>query len=133
DGESVSTTIVDLQARAARTLRTDPAHVAARVAGILESVPAAIIVIDPAETIVVWNPTAEHIFEVPADNALGRKFRDLDISYRIDGLRARLEEVRSTQMHSQMQDVAFGRRAGDTMHVNVRLAPLYDERRRLSG
>ncbi len=131
--EAVSTTIVDTQARAARTTRTDATQLAARIGGILENVPAGIIVIDPAETIVVWNPMAEHMFEVPADNALGRKFRDLDISYRIDGLRARLEEVRTTQMHSQIQDVAFGRRAGDTMHVNVRIAPLYDDRRRLSG
>jgi PAS domain S-box-containing protein len=83
--------------------------------------------------IVVWNPAAERLFEEPADGALGRKFRDLDISYRIDGLRARIEEVRTTQTHAQMQDVVFTRRAGDTMHVSVRIAPLFDERRRPTG
>ncbi|TMA82709.1 MAG: PAS domain-containing protein [Deltaproteobacteria bacterium] len=101
--------------------------------GILENIGSGLVVIDQAETIIVLNPAAEHLFEVPADGALGRKFRDLDVSYRIDGLRARIEEVRTTQTHAQMQDVVFARRAGDTMHVSIRIAPLFDERRRPTG
>jgi len=124
--------VPDHQARA-RGPRPDPAQSASRLGGILDNVGSGIIVIDAAETIVVWNPAAEHLFEVPADGALGRKFRDLDISYRVDGLRARIEEVRTTQVHAQMQDVVFTRRAGDTMHVSVRIAPLFDERRRPTG
>jgi len=128
----VTPSVPDHQARA-RGPRPDPAQIVSRLGGILDHVGSGIIVIDAAETIVVWNPAAEHLFEVPADGALGRKFRDLDISYRVDGLRARIEEVRTTQVHAQMQDVVFTRRAGDTMHVSVRIAPLFDERRRPTG
>ena len=128
----VATSAPDRQARLLGP-RPDPLQIASRLGGILENIGSGIVVIDPAETIVVWNPAAEHLFEVPADGALGRKFRDLDVSYRIDGLRARIEEVRTTQTHAQMQNVVFARRGGDTMHVSVRIAPLFDERRRPIG
>ncbi len=98
----VATSAPDRQARLLGP-RPDPLQIASRLGGILENIGSGIVVIDPAETIVVWNPAAEHLFEVPADGALGRKFRDLDVSYRIDGLRARIEEVRTTQTHAQMQ------------------------------
>ncbi|HEY2386569.1 MAG TPA: CheR family methyltransferase [Candidatus Binatia bacterium] len=102
-------------------------------AAILDSLSAALVVIDPSETIVTWNAAAETVFEIPADSALGKKFRDLDISYRIEGLRARVEEVRNTHARSEMADVVFARRSGDMMHVNLGILALSDAEGHFGG
>ncbi|TMA62836.1 MAG: PAS domain-containing protein [Deltaproteobacteria bacterium] len=106
---------------------------ALRVEGVLEALQSAVMVIDPADTIAVWNPAAELLYDIPADSALGKKFRDLDISYRMEGLRSRVEEVKASLARTRVADVAFPRRSGDILHVALSIAPLFDERRRLSG
>jgi two-component system CheB/CheR fusion protein len=112
---------------------TETHAVTLRIRGIVETLQTAILVIDPADTVVTWNPAAELLFDIPAENAIHRKFRDLDISYRIDGLRSRIEEVKNTQGRVRMNDVTFPHRSGDTAHVGITVAPLHDERGRLSG
>jgi two-component system CheB/CheR fusion protein len=61
----------------------------------LDALPAATVIIDTTDTILVWNPAAELMFGIPAGAAVGRKFRDLDVSYRVEGLRARIEDVKT--------------------------------------
>ncbi len=109
----------------------EPAQLPTRA--ILESLTSAVIVIDADETIVAWNAAAEALFEIPALSALGKKFRDLDVSYRIEGLRAHVEEVRSGHGRSQLPDIVFSRRSGDMTHVNLAIAALVDDRRRPTG
>ena len=44
------------------------------------------MMIDTRDKILVWNPTAEALFDIPVSGAVNRKFRDLDVSYRVEGL-----------------------------------------------
>ena len=91
-----------------------------------EALPDAIMVVDPADTILTWNPAAEALFEIPVPNAVGHKFRDLDISYRVEGLRARMEDVKTRQTPGRIEDVTFNRRTGEAVHANVTIAPLFE-------
>src|SRR5262245_6456385 len=54
----------------------------------LDALPSGVIVIDTSDTILTWNPAAEALFDIPVASAIARKFRDLDVSYRVEGLRA---------------------------------------------
>src|SRR5262249_29861644 len=99
---------------------------AARVHRRLEVLPAAVMVIDTTDTILTWNPAAEVMFDIPMASALARKFRDLDVSYRVEGLRARIEDVKARQAVSRMEDVAFTRRSGDVVHADVTISPLFE-------
>jgi two-component system, chemotaxis family, CheB/CheR fusion protein len=112
---------------------TDIQHLAIPFQGIIDALHSAVMVIDPADTIVTWNPAAERLFDIPAYAAVGKKFRDLDISYRLEGVRSRVEEVKTSQTRSRLEDVSFTRRSGDIAHVTISIAPLYADRRRLAG
>src|SRR5207244_4753299 len=76
-----------------------------------------------------WNAAAESMFEVPGANAVGRKFRDLDVSYRVEGLRARMEDVKARQATARMDGVTFTRRSGDVVHAHITVAPLFESQR----
>src|SRR5262249_1467942 len=65
-------------------------------------------------------------FDIPMASALARKFRDLDVSYRVEGLRARIEDVKARHAVSRMDDVTFTRRNGDVIHADVTIAPLFE-------
>jgi two-component system, chemotaxis family, CheB/CheR fusion protein len=104
-----------------------------RLGGIVDALPFGVMVIDPSDTILTWNAGSETLYEIPADNAIGKKFRELDISYRIEGLRSRIEEVKASHTRVRMPDVTFPRRTGEVVHVTIVVSALYDERRRLSG
>jgi len=104
-----------------------------RLLSVIDALPFAVMIIDPADTILTWNAGSESLFEIPADNAIGKKFRDLDISYRIEGLRSRIEDVKASHTRVRMSDVSFARRTGDVMHATIVISALYDERRRLSA
>ena len=95
----------------------------------LEAMPAAVMVVDASDTILVWNALAESMFETPVPNALGRKFRDLDVSYRVEGLRARVEDVKARQTGARLADITFTRHNGEIVHANVTIAPLFDGHR----
>jgi two-component system, chemotaxis family, CheB/CheR fusion protein len=108
-----------------------PVHTEAVPAGVrgqraLEALPAAVMVVDAGDSILTWNPAAEALFEIPIANAVGRKFRDLDVSYRVEGLRARMEEVKARQTAARIEDVTFTRRGGDVVHATVTIAPLFE-------
>jgi two-component system CheB/CheR fusion protein len=106
--------------------RGDTTAAAARVQRALEALPAAVLVIDMSDTIVSWNHAAEGMFDVPVASALARKFRDLDVSYRVEGLRARIEEVKARHAPVRIEDVTFARRNGDLIHVDISIAPLFE-------
>jgi two-component system CheB/CheR fusion protein len=118
---------------ASRHIRPETQHLTLRFQGIIDALQAAVIVIDPADTIVTWNPAAERLFDVPAHGAVGKKFRDLDISYRLEGLRSRIEEVKTSHTRTRMDEVVFSRRSGEPVHVSIAIVPLYADRRRLAG
>jgi two-component system CheB/CheR fusion protein len=102
---------------------------ATRLQRVLEALPAAVLVIDTTDTILSWNPVAEAMFEVPVASALARKFRDLDVSYRVEGLRARIEDVKARHAPSRIDDLTFTRRSGDIAHADITISPLFDGHR----
>jgi two-component system, chemotaxis family, CheB/CheR fusion protein len=109
--------------------RTEAGPAGSRVQRALESLPGAVMVVDAGDTVLTWNPVAEALFETPVANAVGRKFRDLDVSYRVEGLRARMEEVKARQARARMDSVTFTRRNGDVVHAAVTIAPLFESYR----
>jgi two-component system CheB/CheR fusion protein len=113
-------------AKGASVGRSEASDTDARVQRALEALPAAVFVIDLSDTILSWNPAAEAMFDVRVANALGRKFRDLDMSYRVEGLRARIEDVKARHTASRMDDVSFTRRSGDVVHADITISPLFD-------
>ena len=113
---------------------TSPSRAEATSSGIrvqraLEALPSAVFIVDTADTILSWNAAAEALFETPVANAIGRKFRDLDVSYRVEGLRARMEDVKARQASARLEDVSFARRSGDVVHANITIAPLLESQR----
>jgi len=79
-----------------------------------------------SDTILTWNPAAEALFDVPIGSALARKFRDLDVSYRVEGVRARIEDVKGRRAPIRMDDVTFSRRNGEVLHADITIAPLFE-------
>ena len=77
-----------------------------------------------------WNEAATVLYEIPAEHAIGRQFRDLDISYRAEGLRARIEDVKRAVVSVRLENVMFGRRSGGNVHVDFWIARVFDERSR---
>jgi two-component system CheB/CheR fusion protein len=116
-------------AHAPSAARTDPASGAVRGQRAFEALPSAAIVLDTADTIVTWNAAAEALFETPAANAVGRRFQDVDISYRVEGVRARLEDVKARQASSRIEGISFTRRSGAPVHANVAIVPLFEMNR----
>jgi two-component system, chemotaxis family, CheB/CheR fusion protein len=106
--------------------RAEAVAPAARVQRALEALPAAVLVIDISDTIVTWNPAAEAMFDISVASAFASKFRDLDVSYRVEGLRARIEDVKARHAPSRIDDVTFTRRSGDLVHADVTIAPLFE-------
>ena len=92
----------------------------------LDALPAAVMVIDTSDTILTWNPAAEALFDIPVSGAVARKFRDLDVSYRVEGLRARLEDVKARHAPAKMENVTFSRRNGETVHSDISILPLLE-------
>jgi two-component system, chemotaxis family, CheB/CheR fusion protein len=113
----------------AAAARLDVTVPATHVHRALEALPAAVMVVDMSDTILSWNPAAEAMFETPVASALARKFRDLEVSYRVEGLRARVEDVKARHAISRLDDVTFTRRSGDVVHADVTIAPLFDGHR----
>ncbi len=109
--------------------RADTTTPATRMQRALEALPAGVLVIDMSDTILSWNPAAEALFDIPVASALARKFRDLDVSYRVEGLRARIEDVKTRHSPNRMEDVTFMRRNGDLVHADITIAPLFEGHR----
>ena len=109
--------------------QADQPPAAARLQRVLEALPSAVMVIDVMDTVLAWNAAAETLFDISSENAIGRKFRDLDISYRVEGLRARIEEVKSAHIPSRIEHATFTRRSGETMHAELTIIPMIEGNR----
>jgi two-component system CheB/CheR fusion protein len=92
----------------------------------IEALPFAVMVIDMIDTVTVWNVTASQLFDVPPGQALLRKFRDLDMSYRVEGLRSRIEDAKSRRETLKMPSVTFSRRNGELVTADIVIVPLFD-------
>jgi two-component system, chemotaxis family, CheB/CheR fusion protein len=95
----------------------------------LDVLPAAVMIIDTTDTILAWNPAAEALFDIPPAAALGRKFRDLDVSYRVEGLRARIEDVKARHAPAKIENATFSRRNGDAVHSDISILPILEAHR----
>jgi two-component system, chemotaxis family, CheB/CheR fusion protein len=93
----------------------------------------AVVLIDALDIIREWNHAAASLFEIPVTAAIGTQFRDLDVSYRVEGLRARIEDVKSSRVASRMDDVTLVRRSGETVHLEILVAPLLEDPGRVSA
>lgn len=51
------------------------------------------------------------------------------VSYRVEGLRARIEDVKSRHASAQLDDETFTRRRGELVHADLRIARLRDSYR----
>ena len=106
--------------------RGEPTPAGVRAQRALDALSLAVIVVDPSDTVLTWNAAAEVLFEIPNVNAVGKKFHELDVSYRVEGLRARMEEVKTRQGSARLDGISFTRRAGEIVQANFVIAPLFD-------
>jgi two-component system CheB/CheR fusion protein len=97
-----------------------------RVQRALDALPAAVMIVDVTDTILAWNPAAEALFDIPIAGALGRKFRDLDVSYRVEGLRARIEDVKARHAPARLENATFTRRNGEGVHADISVLPFFE-------
>jgi two-component system CheB/CheR fusion protein len=107
----------------------DSASALSRTQRALEALPAAVMIIDTTDTILTLNPAAETLFDIAPAAAITRKFRDLDVSYRVEGLRARIEDVKAHHTPARMENTTFPRRNGEVMHSDVSIVPLLEAHR----
>jgi len=101
--------------------------------GLIRALPYPVMVIGLDDSVREWNEAASALFEIPTDNAVGRQFRDLDISYRAEGLRARIEDVKRVVVSVRLENVMFARRSGETVHVDFWISRVFDERSRTTA
>jgi two-component system CheB/CheR fusion protein len=101
--------------------------------GVIRALSYPVIVIGLDDAVREWNEAASALYEIPVENAIGRQFRDLDISYRADGLRARIEDVKRAMGAARLENVTFTRRSGETVHVDFWITRVYDERSRTAA
>jgi two-component system CheB/CheR fusion protein len=97
---------------------------------LIRALPVPVILIGVDDSVREWNEAASALYEIPAENAIGRQFRDLDISYRAEGLRARIEDVKRAVGGVRLENVVFSRRSGEMVHVDFWVSRVYDERSR---
>jgi signal transduction histidine kinase/CheY-like chemotaxis protein len=64
-------------------------------AAVVAALPCAACLIAADDVVLAWNDKAETLFGLRAGDAVGRPFRDLDVSYRVAGLRAAVERVKA--------------------------------------
>jgi len=102
-------------------------------AGLIRALPYPVMIIGLDDSVRDWNEAASALFEIPIDNAVGRQFRDLDISYRAEGLRARIEDVKRVVVSVRLENVMFARRSGETVHVDFWISRVFDERSRTAA
>jgi two-component system CheB/CheR fusion protein len=114
--------------RAAGLAAAEPPRITA--AGVIRALPYPAMVIGLDDSVREWNEAATALYEIPAENAVGRQFRDLDISYRAEGLRARIEDVKRVVASVRLDNVVFNRRSGEAVHVDFWVCRVYDDRSR---
>jgi two-component system, chemotaxis family, CheB/CheR fusion protein len=104
----------------------DPLRITA--AALIRSLPCPLMLIGLDDSIREWNEAASALYEVPAEHAIGRRFRDLDIGDRVEGLRARIEDAKGGLGAVRLPNVMVSRRSGETRHVDLCVSRVDDDR-----
>jgi two-component system CheB/CheR fusion protein len=91
---------------------------------ILASIQRAVVVVDCDQRITVWNPTAEELWGLRADEVVGQFFLNLDIGLPIDLLRQPIRAVLDGETASQKTELEAVNRRGKTFQCRVICAPL---------
>ena len=97
---------------------------------VIRALPYAAMVIGLDDSVCEWNEAASALYDIPTDHAIGRQFRDLDLSYRAEGLRARIEDVKRAVVSVRLENVTLTRRSGETAHVDFWVSRVFDDRSR---
>jgi signal transduction histidine kinase len=85
--------------------------------------PIGFVVIGADDVVRAWNSTAARVLGVPPENAVGRPFRDLEVSYRIEGLRAAVERVKADGAPLLLEDVVVaGEEGAEHLAISIRPA-----------
>jgi PAS domain-containing protein len=86
----------------------------------------AVFVVRHDDIVETWSDAASACFETPAAEAIGARFRDLDLSYRATQLRAALERLKRLAHPERvvLADVTLSRRDGTTDHLRITLTPV---------
>jgi two-component system CheB/CheR fusion protein len=116
----------DVQAAASRAEPRDEA-VALDALRLFDAVATPAFVIGRGDTIRGWNMAAAALYEIPVTAALGKEFRDLDISYRAEGLRARIEDIKASRVRGSLDNVTVSRRSGELIHMDIVISPVIDD------
>jgi two-component system, chemotaxis family, CheB/CheR fusion protein len=85
--------------------------------------PVAQIVLNGADTVVLANQQAQHLFNL-TERQLGRPLRDLEISYRPLELRGYIDQVRTERRAIRVKDVEWQRGPGEVLILEVHIGPL---------
>ena len=114
--------------RATPAAATEPPRITA--GSIVRALPYPVMLIGLDDSVREWNEAASVLYEIPEKSAVGRQFRDLDISYRAEGLRARIEDVKRAVVSVRLENVMLERRSGEMVHVDFWVSRVFDERSR---
>ena len=93
--------------------------------------PVAQLVIDTQGTLAMVNDTAKELTRLSSSD-IGRRFVDLDLSFRPVELRPALQEVREKGQPQRIRDILWPGKEART-HVDVELTPLLDDRQKHAG
>lgn len=96
-------------------------------AAVMAALPLAACLIATDDTVLAWNAKAETLFGVSAGDAV-RRFKDLDISFRVTGLRAAVERVKAGGPAESLTDVVLPDASPGTT-VALSVAPVADRGR----
>ncbi|WP_433362589.1 CheR family methyltransferase [Actinoplanes sp. CA-142083] len=87
--------------------------------------PVAQIVVTADGLVAVVNRRAGELFGLTARD-VGRRFQDLDVSYRPVELRKHIEQAQAERSPQRVSDIEFNRGAGDVIHLEILVNPLVD-------
>lgn len=94
---------------------------------LLSSLPSILIEVDANNRITHWNPVAEAVFKISAEDALNRSFKDAGIAWDAASLSACLEECRSKDERMTLDEVRFRRQGEEDGFLGVTLIPIQGE------
>ncbi|MDP9799425.1 two-component system CheB/CheR fusion protein [Catenuloplanes nepalensis] len=100
---------------------------------LLTSLPAGVAVVDPGLQVQAWNRSAEDLWGLREEEALGEHFLNLDMGLPTDGLRPLLRSVLSGDLSREQLTVEAVNRRGRKIKVQVAFAPLLDHASRTTG
>ena len=93
---------------------------------VLDHSPIAAFTIDLADRITTWNAAAARYFDIPEPTARAGRFRDLDISYQVPGLRSAVEAMKLAPAPAALSlgTVRFVRRTGEAAEAVFAITPI---------